>query len=142
MSRRLSALDASFLALETASGPMHISSVYVLEGELAFEKALARFEARIHLLPALRRRLAQVPFNLARPIWVDDPDFDLRNHVKHFRLPEGATLEEGIDAATALNEPMLDRRRPLWKFHVISGVPGRTLIRRHRAFDNRLRPGS
>lgn len=128
MSRRLSATDAAFLYLETASTPMHISSIYALEGELAFEKVLKHFESRIHLLPAFRQRLAQVPFNLAHPMWVDDPEFDLRNHVKHLQLPKGATLEGGIDAATELNEPMLDRRRPLWRFHVISGVPDKTLI--------------
>ena len=128
MSRRLSATDAAFLYLETASTPMHISSIYVLEGELAFEKVLEHFESRIHLLPSFRQRLAQVPFNLAHPMWVDDPEFDLRNHVRHLELPAGATLEDGIDAATELNEPMLNRRRPLWRFHLISGVPGKTLI--------------
>jgi WS/DGAT/MGAT family acyltransferase len=107
---------------------MHIASIYVLEGELVFEKVLEHFESRIHLIPAFRQRLALVPFNLAHPVWVDDPEFELRNHVQHLQLPEGATLEDGIDAATKLNEPMLDRRLPLWRFHVIKGVPGKTLI--------------
>lgn len=128
MSQRLSATDALFLYLESAAAPMHISSIYVLEGELPFETVLEHFESRIHLIPAFRLRLAQVPFNLAHPTWVDDPEFDLTNHVKQFQLPEGATLEDGIDAATRLNEPMLDRRHPLWKFYVISGVPSKTLI--------------
>ena len=35
---RLTTADASFLYTESASGPMHISSVYILEGELAFER--------------------------------------------------------------------------------------------------------
>jgi WS/DGAT/MGAT family acyltransferase len=128
MTQRLSAIDALFLYLESASGPMHISSVFVLEGELPYEDVLAHFESRMHLLPDCRRRLAQVPLNLAHPVWVDDPDFKLTNHVKHFAVPEGSTLEDGIDAATRLIEPLLDRRRPLWKFYVISGVPDRTLI--------------
>lgn len=128
MTQRLSATDALFLYLESAAAPMHISSIYVLEGELSYKTVLEHFQSRIHLLPACRRRLAQVPFNLAHPSWVDDPEFDLTNHVKHFQLPEGATLEDGIDAATRLTEPMLDRRHPLWKFYVINGVPGKTLI--------------
>jgi WS/DGAT/MGAT family acyltransferase len=128
MAQRLSATDALFLYLESAAAPMHISSIYVLEGELSYETVLEHFESRIHLIPACRRRLAQVPFNLAHPTWVDDPDFDLTNHVKHFQLPEGATLEDGIDATTRLNEPMLDRRYPLWKFYVINGIAGKTLI--------------
>ena len=53
---------------------MHISSIYFLEGELSYESVLELFESRIHLAPACRRRLAQVPFNLAHPTWVDDPE--------------------------------------------------------------------
>lgn len=128
MAQRLSPMDALFLYLETAAAPMHISSVYVLEGELSYESVLKLFESRIHLAPAFRRRLAQVPFNLAHPTWVDDPDFELTNHVKHIQLPDDTTLQGGIDAAVELNEPMLDRSRPLWMFYVINGVPNQTLI--------------
>ncbi|MCB1685139.1 MAG: hypothetical protein KDI31_11660, partial [Pseudomonadales bacterium] len=128
MAIRLTATDASFLYLESASGPMHISSVYVLEGELPFESVYQHFANRIPLVPAYRRRLAQVPFNIAHPTWVDDPDFDLSQHVLPFQLPGGSSLEDGIDAAAELNEPMLPRDRPLWRVYVISGVPDRTLI--------------
>jgi WS/DGAT/MGAT family acyltransferase len=128
MSQRLSTQDASFLYGESASGPMHISSIYVLEGELAFADAFAQFAERIHLVPAYRRRLALVPMNLAHPSWEDDPDFDLANHVMSCALPAGSTLEDGIDAAIGINEQMLERTRPLWEVHVISGVPDRTLI--------------
>ncbi len=125
---RLTQSDASFLYTESASGPMHISSVYVLEGELAFEKVFQHFASRIHLIPSYRRKLAQVPMNIAHPEWVDDPDFDLKHHVLAHRLPEGTTLEHGVDAAITLNEPILDRAKPLWRVYVISGVPDRTLI--------------
>ncbi len=125
---RLTQMDASFLYGESVSGPMHISSVYVLEGELPFDDVFRHFESRIHLVPSYRRKLAPVPFNLAHPEWVDDPDFDLKNHVLPHAVAEGSTLEQGVDAAIELNEAILDRRRPLWKVYVISGVPERTLI--------------
>jgi WS/DGAT/MGAT family acyltransferase len=125
---RLTTTDASFLYAESVSGPMHISSVYVLEGELAHERVLRHFEARIHLVPSYRRKLAQVPLNIAHPEWVDDPDFDLARHVLAHQVEPGSTLQQGIDAAIELNERMLERDRPLWKFWVISGVPGHTLI--------------
>lgn len=128
MGQRLSDSDASFLYLETAAGPMHISSVYVLEGELEFADVYRHFAERIHLLPSYRRRLAQVPFNLAHPTWEDDPEFDLAQHVLEHALPRGTGLADAIDAAVTLNESMLPRRRPLWRFYVISGVPDRTLI--------------
>jgi diacylglycerol O-acyltransferase len=128
MTTRLTATDASFLYMESASGPMHISSVYVLEGELEFERLQQHFAERIHLVPAYRRKLAQVPFNLAHPTWVDDPDFNLNDHLEHVQLPPGSTVEDGLDAAAELNEPMLDRSRPLWKVCLISGVTDKTLL--------------
>ncbi|MDA1076845.1 MAG: WS/DGAT domain-containing protein [Proteobacteria bacterium] len=125
---RLSTADASFLYLESVSGPMHISSVIVLEGEIDFNDVFAHFEARMHLLPTYRRKLAQIPFNIAHPVWVDDPDFDLSKHILHQPQSPGTSLEDAIDAAVKLNEPLLERNIPLWRTHVITGVPDRTLI--------------
>ena len=125
---RLTQADASFVYAESASGPMHISSIYILEGELTYERVLERFRARLHLIPAYRRKLAPVPLSIAHPEWVDDTDFDLTRHVLQHRVPAGSTLEDGVAAAVAQNEPMLDRSRPLWKMVVIEGVPGKTLL--------------
>ena len=116
---RLTTADASFLYTESVSGPMHISSVYILEGELAHERVVEHFASRLHLVPSYRRKLAHVPMNIAHPEWIDDPDFELANHVLAHRVPEGSTLEQGMDAAIELNETMLDRSRPLWLVYVI-----------------------
>lgn len=125
---RLTQTDASFVYSETASGPMHISSVYVLDGELSYETLLTRFEKRLHLIPAYRRKLLHVPFSLGHPVWVDDADFELRNHVQHHELTPGTSLEDAMDAAVTLNEPIMERNMPLWRFIMISGVPGVTLL--------------
>jgi len=125
---RLTTSDASFLYLETASGPMHISSIMILEGDMEFADIYDHFEARMHLLPAYRRKLAQIPFNLAHPKWVDDPDFDLANHLIHHPVQAGTSLDEAIDMAVRINEPMLDRTRPLWMTYVITGVADTTLV--------------
>lgn len=125
---RLTETDASFIYMETASSPMHISSIYVLEGEVPYEDIFKHFQARIHLVPAYHRKLAQIPFSLGHPTWVDDNSFDLRNHVIHHELPQNSTLEEGVDKGVELNEAMLDRRHPLWRTVIISGVPGKTLL--------------
>jgi WS/DGAT/MGAT family acyltransferase len=116
------------LYAESVSGPMHISSIYVLEGELSHGEVLDHFAERIHLVPSYRRKIAQIPFSLSHPKWVDDPDFELEHHVRHHELPPESTLQDGIDAAATLNEPMLDRSRPLWLVYVITGVPDRTLL--------------
>lgn len=125
---RLTESDASFIYMESASGPMHISSIYVIEGEVPFEEIFHRLETRIHLVPAYRRKLAQVPFGLAHPKWVDDPDFNMANHVIHHRLPEGTNIEDGVDEAVRLNEPLMDRSIPLWKMVILTGIPNKTLI--------------
>lgn len=125
---RLSGTDASFVYTETASGPTHVASLYVVDGELDFDAVFEHVSARMHLMPRFYRRLMFVPFNLAHPKWVDDPDFKLGNHVQLHDVPAGSTLWDGVDAAMVLNQPMLDRNQPLWKFHVIKGVAGKTLL--------------
>ena len=125
---RLSATDASFLYAETASGPMHISSILVLEGELEYDRFYRHFEERMHLVPAFKRKIMMVPFNVAHPKWVDDPDFELENHLFQHELPVGADFQEALDFTAALNEPMLDRSKPLWEYHIVSGLPDKTLV--------------
>jgi WS/DGAT/MGAT family acyltransferase len=125
---RLTETDAAFIYGESVSSPMHISSVYALEGELDFQKLLTRFEKRIHQVPAYRRKLQQIPLSIAHPVWVDDPEFDLSNHVVHHELPPGTSYEDAVDVAVELNEALLPRDRPLWKMVMISGVPGKTLL--------------
>ncbi len=125
---RLSTQDAGFLYAETASGPMHGTSIAVFEGELPFDAVVESLAARLHLIPRYRQRLAFVPFNLAHAKWVDDPDFRLENHVLRVSLPPGSTLADATRRALELGEPLLDRRRPLWKTWILEGVPDRTVM--------------
>lgn len=125
---RLTESDSSFLYGETASGPLQTAGVSVLDGEASFQSIYNHIEARLHLVPQFRQRLVWVPLNLAHPKWVDDPNFNLDNHIVHHSLAEGSSLLDGVDAACKLNEGLMNRERPLWKFFVITGVPDRTLV--------------
>ena len=125
---RLTAQDASFLYSETASGPMHGAAIAIIEGEPDLETVRQHIASRLHLVPRYRQRLMMVPFNLAHPKWVDDPDFDLANHVKAHQLPPGSTIEDAVDAALKLNEPLLPRDQPLWMMYLIQGVKDRTVL--------------
>ena len=125
---RLTDHDASFLYSETASSPMHGAGVAILEGEVSFEAIFAHLERRIHLVPRYRQRLVYVPMNIAHPKWVDDPEFDLHDHVKPKTLPAGTTLEEAIPLCLEMCEPLLDREKSLWMMYVVEGVPGHTLL--------------
>ncbi len=125
---RLSEQDAGFLYGETASGNMHTAAILIIEGELSHETVLEHMRRRMHLVPRYLQKLAFVPFNLAHPKWVDDPDFDIENHVKAHSVTAGATLEEAVDELMVVNEAVLDRSKPLWMTYVVDGVPGKTLL--------------
>ncbi len=133
---RLSDHDASFLYTETASGPMHGNTISVLDGEVSFKEVLKFYADRIHLVPRLRQKLVYVPFNVAHPCWVDDPDFKIENHMKSHAVPPGTKFNDAIDIAARLGEPILDRSRPLWMVYVIEKVEGKTIIAQisHHAF--------
>ncbi|MFT7651324.1 MAG: diacylglycerol O-acyltransferase [Candidatus Azotimanducaceae bacterium] len=125
---RLSESDAGFLYGETASGALQTAGIAVIAGEIPFETIYNHIESRLHLVPSFRRRAIWVPMNLAHPKWVDDPDFELSNHIVHHPLAAGTPLLDAIDVAVKLNEGLMNRERPLWKYVVITGVENRTLL--------------
>jgi diacylglycerol O-acyltransferase len=121
---RLSPLDAEFLHLEDGIAHMHIAGVSVFEGPPPSVEDLEELvRAKLHLIPRYRQRVRSVPLELGRPVWVDDPDFDLSNHLRQVPLPAA-----GDDAALSrlmgelMSEP-LDRERPLWETVLVEGLP-------------------
>src|ERR1019366_247298 len=125
--QRLSGLDAMFFYLETPNSHMHVTGVYVLEpGEngLSFDSVRELVASRLPLAAPFRRRLVEVPFRLAHPVWVEDPDFDLDYHVRRACLPSPggrSELEDFVGQVVALP---LDRQRPLWEMYVVEGLEG------------------
>ncbi len=129
--KRLSGLDASFLYLETPEMPMHVGALHLFElpagSRGSFVHVLRKHMAeRLPLAPALRRRIWQMPLNMANPVWLDAVP-DLKQHIVAVKLPaaargrssEMARLE---DLVGQLHTRLLDRNLPLWKFHVIEGL--------------------
>lgn len=127
---RLSALDASFLHLETPGTHMHIGGVAVFspsplgKGKKLFEAMLRHIEPRLDLAPRYRQKLAFVPLSLDVPVWVDDDDFDIRNHVLHAALPAPGGDEQLQEFCARVFSRQLDRRRPLWELYIIEGLKG------------------
>jgi diacylglycerol O-acyltransferase / wax synthase len=115
--QRLSALDASFLEVETSAAHMHVGWIAVLEppeGRPApsFEQFRDHVARRLHRAPRYRQRLAPVPLGIGRPLWVDDERFDIARHVR--RSSGGDLLDL---AATVMSTP-LSRERPLWELWI------------------------
>ncbi len=123
--QRLSGLDTSFLHLERGGAHMHVASVIVFEGEPPpYEDVLDAFAARLHLVPRYRQRLAFVPLEQGRPVWVDDPHFNLRYHLRHTGLPAPGGDEELKRLAGRLFSQQLDRGKPLWEIWLVDGLEG------------------
>jgi diacylglycerol O-acyltransferase len=118
---RLSALDASFLHQERESAHMHIGGVGVFDGPSpSLDEFLAHLDARIGGLPRYRQKLA---FTRLGPRWVDDPDFDLRYHVRAAALPGAAGDAELSEFVAQVASQRLDRRRPLWEAWLVEAGP-------------------
>jgi WS/DGAT/MGAT family acyltransferase len=120
---RLSALDASFLYLDSPRTPMHISSLAIYEGPSPAPDELTRHLAsRLPLVPRFRQRLEMVPLNGHRPVWIDDQDFDLSSHLNHTALPAPGTEEQLRAIAGRIFSQLLCRTRPLWEMWLIDGL--------------------
>ncbi|HKH88512.1 MAG TPA: wax ester/triacylglycerol synthase family O-acyltransferase [Acidimicrobiales bacterium] len=127
----LTALDSFFLYLESPKTPMHGGSVGIFEGaplrdrlgRLPVEAARAEVERRLELVPRLRQRV-QFSRLGAPPVWVDDPDFDIANHVLSTVLPSPGTETQLTELCAELMATLLDRERPLWEMWFVDGLDG------------------
>jgi diacylglycerol O-acyltransferase / wax synthase len=128
--QKLSALDASFLHLETPNTHMHIGGVAVFEpspagtGAKLYKAIVRAIEPRLDLMPRYRQKLAFVPLSLDVPVWVEDDEFDIANHVMRSALPKPGGDAEMSDLVARLFSRQLDRRRPLWELYIVEGLQG------------------
>jgi WS/DGAT/MGAT family acyltransferase len=128
----LGPLDAAFLSLETVSSHLHVAAVLVLdppEGRRSLFSPSTRFAQlhhlvaqRIHLVPRFRQRAVPVPLGLHHPVWVDDPEFELEDHLTRASVPApGGSRELDVLVADVMSRP-LDPDRPLWEMVVVEGL--------------------
>jgi diacylglycerol O-acyltransferase len=129
---RLSALDVSFLYMETPTTAMHVGGVAIFEppaGGFDYDRLVELISQRIGLVPRYRQKVRWVPGRLANPVWVDDPDFDVTYHVRRSALPKPGTDEQLRDLVGRLQSRQLDRNRPLWEIYLVEGLKdGRVAI--------------
>ena len=123
---RLNPLDALFVDAEDADPDtsMAIASIAVFEGPAPTqEEVLAHLAGRLPLVPRYRQKLRTVPLRLGRPVWADDPDFDLRYHVRRTALPAPGGDRELAELMARVMSQRLDRDHPLWEYWVAEGLP-------------------
>ena len=120
---RLTGLDASFLHLERDATHMHVAGCAVFEGSApAYGELVEEILSRLHLVPRYRQRLAYVPLEQGRPVWVDDPHFNITYHVRHTALPRPGGDRELKRLCGRVFSQALDRARPLWELWLVEGV--------------------
>jgi diacylglycerol O-acyltransferase / wax synthase len=121
----MSPLDAAFLRIEDRRSSLHIGSVAVFEGPPPpFSDLAAAFEAKLPRVPRYRQRVQEVPLQLGRPVWVDDPHFRLGYHLRHTSLPGPGSDEQLRNLVGRLMSQQLDRGKPLWETWVVEGLAG------------------
>jgi len=120
---RLTAVDASFLHQEGPDSHMHVGGLTIVEGPPpAMEDFLEQIRRRLHLVPRYRHKLAHTALDSGRPVWVDDPSFNLEFHVRHTALPSPGGWEQLQDLTARIFSQALDRSRPLWEMWLIEGL--------------------
>ncbi len=120
---RLTAVDASFLHQEGPHSHMHIGGLTVIEGPPPnMEDVLEQIRRRLHLVPRYRHKLAFTALDSGRPVWVDDPDFNLEYHVRHTALPAPGRWEQLRNLTARIFSQGLDRSKPLWEMWLIEGL--------------------
>lgn len=124
--QRLSGLDASFLYLETPDQHLHICGLILLDpatvpGGYDFARLRTELSARLDSLPQFRMKVADSPFNLDHPVWVDDRDFDIDRHLHRIGVPAPGGRSELAELCGHLAAQPLDRTKPLWEMWVIEG---------------------
>ncbi|MFI1996641.1 wax ester/triacylglycerol synthase family O-acyltransferase [Actinoplanes sp. NPDC020271] len=122
----LSPLDTSFLDAEDQDPhvSLAISSTAVLDGPAPSQAEFTELiRGRLALVPRYRQRVRRVPFNLGRPVWADDPDFDLGFHLRRTALPAPGGDAELANLVGRVMSQRMDREHPLWEDWLIEGLP-------------------
>lgn len=136
---QLSELDSSFLYLESDRTPLHVGGVYIFkrptsQSNLSYIRFHQIIESILGNEPFFRQRLVEYPLNLDLPVWADDPEFHINNHVSHHLLNTAAPSLFAL-ASEYFSKP-LDRTRPLWEAQFIESLeldPEHTFTREHFA---------
>src|SRR4029453_15480855 len=109
---RLAGMDASFLYTETPTGHMHVTGVIVADaaqmtGGYSFERIVELVEGRLHRMQPFRRRIVEVPLAFDHPVWIEDPAFDIRNHMHRVTWPVPCPPPPPVPPRAVLRGPRL-----------------------------------
>ena len=125
MVTRLSAPDATYYHLENTSTPMYVGSLSILRkprNGLSYETLLETVERRLPQIPRYRQKVREVVLGIARPVWIDDRDFDITYHIRRSALPSPGSDTQLHDLVARIGSRPLDKSRPLWEMYLVEGL--------------------
>lgn len=126
--KQLTATDALYLYAESSRTPMHVGAILIYDpstapgGKVRHKDIIKFVEDRLHVARTFRQKVENVPLGLDYPYWVDDDDFDIEYHIRHFALPHPGDWRQLCILAARLHSRSLDLSRPLWEFNIIEGL--------------------
>lgn len=127
--RRLSALDNAFLAVESATAPMHVSCLAMYEipaalGDRPTHLVMEIMRQAVRNVPVLRRTLLPSVPRVNRAYWSAPRDIDVADHIRTVQLRGRRDNDDLLAVAAGLHAHRLPRNRPLWEITVIRGLGG------------------
>src|SRR5690242_21335705 len=93
------------LASDVGPAPWQVGAVLRLGARSSWrspDQLADLIASRLGRVRRLRQVLRRTPFGAGRPVWVDQPDFDVRRHLQLRRCPAPADEAALLDLAPAL----------------------------------------
>jgi diacylglycerol O-acyltransferase len=125
----MSGIDAKFLYSETPTAHMHTIKVAVADVSsipegFSYDVFAETLQSQLGRLPLFRRRAVPVPFSFGHPVWIEDPDFRLEDHLSRRKAASPGGLRELAAEIGDIAGTPLRRDRPLWEIVVVEGLEG------------------
>ena len=139
--KQLSVLDTLFVTMDNERFPMTGGGFMVFNPSTSpepwtLDHLRAHISRLLPVMPPMRRRLVEVPFGLAAPVWVEDPEFDIDDHLHALGVPAPGGDHELATIVNEIGSLPLDLRRAPWDLWFLDGLADgkkAVMLRMHHA---------
>ncbi len=128
---RLSGSDTTFV-IDVPTEPQHTLKIAIFDEASSkvfqFERISEALAKAVAVLPQMQWRVQSVPLRLNRPVWITDPTFDVRNHLRHARLPEPGTQRQLCQMIGEVAAEAMPPAQPPWELWFLEGFEGSKVV--------------